>query len=184
MTSFSKWPPHNHIWFLGSALCMRQGFRNVSRVSIGIPVSNFMCMSIVAFECCLLMFSDVTLNLATWRPYYLFGFSGLLLYFGFGYQLLSIFSDATFKMAAWQPHWIFSFWIRRHGFGSVTPVCFGVSISNFTCMLFFVMATSLLIVSATTFKMTTGLPYWMFWLMDSILSSALKIKSKMQWHIT
>ena len=40
-------------------------------------------------------------------------------------------------MAAWRPYWIFvCFWIRQHGFRSVTQVCFRISILNFICMFF------------------------------------------------
>ena len=46
-----------------------------------------------------------------------------------------------------------------HGFGSVTQVCFGISVSNFMCMSFVVVGRSLTIVSYVTFKMA-ALWFW------------------------
>ena len=43
---------------------------------------------------------------------------------------------------------------RRHGFQSISQVCFGISISNFICMLMVAIGRSLLIFSDVTFKMT------------------------------
>ena len=40
-----------------------------------------------------------------------------------------------------------------HGFGSVTQVCFGISVSNFMCMSFVAVGRSLTIVSYVAFKM-------------------------------
>ena len=40
-----------------------------------------------------------------------------------------------------------------HGFGSVTQVCFGISVSNFMCMSFVAVGRSLTIVSYVTLKM-------------------------------
>ena len=51
---------------------------------------------------------------------------------------------------------------RRHGFRSVTQVCFGISISNFISMFFVAMDRSLFIFSDVTFKMTAWQPYWIF----------------------
>ena len=48
-----------------------------------------------------------------------------------------------------------------HGFGSVTQVCFGVSVSNFMCMSFLAVGRSLTIVSYVAFKMAV---LW-FWTM-------------------
>ena len=41
----------------------------------------------------------------------------------------------------------------QHGFGSVTQVCFGISVSNFMCMSFVAVDRSLMIVSYVAFKM-------------------------------
>ena len=48
---------------------------------------------------------------------------------------------------------------RRHGFRSISQVCFGISISNFIYMLMFI---SLLIFSDVTSKMAAWRPYWIF----------------------
>ena len=48
---------------------------------------------------------------------------------------------------------------RRHGFGSVTQVCFGISVSNFMCMSFVAVGRSLMIVSYVAFKMA-ALWFW------------------------
>ena len=42
---------------------------------------------------------------------------------------------------------------RRHGFRSISQVCFGISISNFICMLMVAIGRSLLIFSVVTYKM-------------------------------
>ena len=77
---------------------------------------------------------------------------------------------------------IFGLW-RWHGFLGVTQVCFGVSFSNFTCMLFvFVsMGRSLCIVSDIAFKMAAWQPYWIFGFPDSNFSLASNTKT--EWHI-
>ena len=49
-------------------------------------------------------------------------------------------------MAAWRPNWFFvSGLCRWHGFRSITRVCFGTSVSNFMCMWFVAVGSSLLI---------------------------------------
>ena len=50
-----------------------------------------------------------------------------------------------------------------HGFGSVTQVCFGISVSNFMCMSFVAVGRSLTIVSYVAFKIAA---LW-FWTMFS-----------------
>ena len=54
---------------------------------------------------------------------------------------------------------------RRHGFRSVTHVRFGISISNFICMLF--VAMGLFIFVDVSFKMAAWQPYWTFRFPDS-----------------
>ena len=71
---------------------------------------------------------------------------------------------------------------RRHGFRSISQVCFGISISNFICMLMVAIGRSLLIFSVVTFKMAAWRPYWIFWFPDSNFSLALNIKFKLQGH--
>ena len=46
-----------------------------------------------------------------------------------------------------------------HGFGSLTQVCFGISVSNFMCMSFVAVGKSLTIVRYVTFKMA-ALWFW------------------------
>ena len=73
---------------------------------------------------------------------------------------------------------------RRHGFRSISQVCFGISISNFICMLMVAIGRSLLIFSNVTFKMAAWRPYWIFWFPDSNFTSALNINFKLQRHNT
>ena len=73
---------------------------------------------------------------------------------------------------------------RRHGFWSISQVCFGISISNFICMLMVAIGRSLLIFSEVTFKMAAWRPYWIFWFPDSNLTLALSINFKLQRHNT
>ena len=73
---------------------------------------------------------------------------------------------------------------RRHGFRSISQVCFGISISNFICMLMVAIGRSLLIFSVVTFKMAAWWPYWIFWFPDSNFSLALNINFKLQRHNT
>ena len=48
---------------------------------------------------------------------------------------------------------------RRHGFRSISEVCFGILISNFICMLMVAIGRSLLIFSNVTFKLAAWHPY-------------------------
>ena len=73
---------------------------------------------------------------------------------------------------------------RRHGFRSISQVCFGISISNFICMLMVVIGRSLLIFSDVTFQMGAWRPYWIFWFPDSNFTLALNINFKRQRHNT
>ena len=73
---------------------------------------------------------------------------------------------------------------RRHGFRSISQVCFGISISNFICMLMVAIGRSLLIFSDVTFKMAAWWPYWIFWFPDSNFTLALNINFKLQRHNT
>ena len=73
---------------------------------------------------------------------------------------------------------------RRHGFRSISQVCFGISISNFICMLMVAIGRSLLIFSDVTFKMAAWRPYWIFWFTDSNFTLALNINFKLQGHNT
>ena len=71
---------------------------------------------------------------------------------------------------------------RRHGFRSISQVCFGISISNLICMLIVAIVRSLLIFSDVTFKMAAWRSYWVFWFPDSNFTLALNINFKLQRH--
>ena len=73
---------------------------------------------------------------------------------------------------------------RRHGFRSISQVCFGISISNFICILMVAIGRSLFIFSDVTFKMAAWWPYWIFWFPDSNLTLTLNINFKLQRHNT
>ena len=73
---------------------------------------------------------------------------------------------------------------RRHGLRSISQVCFGISISNFICMLMVAIGRGLLIFSVDTFKMAAWWPYWIFWFPDSNFNLALNINFKLQRHNT
>ena len=73
---------------------------------------------------------------------------------------------------------------RRHGFRSISQVSFGISVSNFICMLMVAIGRSLLIFSDVTFKMAAWRPYWIFWFPDSNFTFALNISCKLQRHNT
>ena len=73
---------------------------------------------------------------------------------------------------------------RRHGFRSISQVCFEISISNFICILMVAIGRSLLIFSDVTFKIFAWQPYWIFWFPDSNFTLALNINFKLQRHNT
>ena len=73
---------------------------------------------------------------------------------------------------------------RRHGFRSISQACFGISLSNFICILMVAIGRSLLIFSDVTFKMVAWRPYWIFWFPDSNFTLALNINFKLQRHNT
>ena len=72
---------------------------------------------------------------------------------------------------------------RWQGFRDVSQVCFGISISNFICMLMVAIGRSLLIFSDVFFKMAAWRPYWI-WYPDSNFTLALNINFKLQRHNT
>ena len=67
-----------------------------------------------------------------------------------------------------------------YGFQSVSQVRFGISFSNFICMLMVAIGRSLLIFSDITFKMAAWWSYWIFWFPDSNFSLTLNINSKLK----
>ena len=56
------------------SVCRRHGFRSVTRVCLGISISDFICMLFVAMVRSLLIVSDVTFKMAAWWPYWIFRF--------------------------------------------------------------------------------------------------------------
>ena len=155
------------------SVCRRHRFRSVTRVCLGISISNFLCMLFVAMAKSLLIFSDVTYKMAAWQPYWIFRFP-----------------DSNFSLASnikSKLHWhITCVYVKKtidsqqchfqngrlaaildflvsglcswHG----CRVCSGISISNFICMLFVTMDQSLLIFRYVTFKMDAWRPYFNF----------------------
>ena len=73
---------------------------------------------------------------------------------------------------------------RRHGFRSISQLCFGVSISYFLCMLMVATGRSILIFSDVSFKMAAWRPCWIFWFPDANFTLALNINFKLQRHNT
>ena len=147
----------------------------------------------------LLIFSDVTFKMAPWRPYCIFWFpdSNFSLALDINSKIqrhntyvygqepidFQLHHLQNGRLAA-----ILDFSVsglgRRHGFRSVSQVCFGISISNFICMLLVIIGRSLLIFSDVTFQIATWQSYWISWFPDSNFSLALDINSKLQWHNT
>ena len=83
-------------------------------------------------------------------------------------------------MAAWWPYWIFRFLdsCRWHGFCCVMRVYFGMSVSNFMCILSVAMDRNLLIFSDVTFTLAAWWPCFFFKVSGSNLSLALNDKCK------
>ena len=120
-----------------------------------------------------------------------------LLYCGFEYQLqtsaaqyLCIWVGAYWfsatPLSKWLPGGHIGFSVsrvgRRHGFRSISQVCFGISVSNLMYMLMVVIGRSLMIFNDVTFKMAAWQPYWISWFPDCNFNLALNVNSKLQWH--
>ena len=104
------------------SVCRRHGFRSISQVCLGISISNFIDILMVAIGRSLSIFSDVTFKMAAWRPYWIFWFPDsnllwiwistpnfsrtILMYMG---RSILILNDVIFKMADWRRFWIFRF---------------------------------------------------------------------------
>ena len=97
----------------------RHGFRSVTHIFCGNPISNFIWLLSVAMGKSLLIFSDVTFKMAAWQPYLIFRFpdsnfslvlnikSKLHWYITSVYEKKQlIFSYVPFKTDAWWPYWI------------------------------------------------------------------------------
>ena len=150
----------NHLVRLSVCLsvCRRHGFRSITLDCFGISISNFMCMLFVAMGRSLLIFSDVTFKMATWRPFWIFRFPdsnftlALNTMFKLHWNITCVYGKKSIDFQ--QCHFqngrlvaILDFSVYGLcswcGFWSVTRVCFGISISNFICMLFVAMGQSL-----------------------------------------
>ena len=160
----SKRPPGSHIGIFG--------FRTLTLVWLWILTANLSGTILIYMGSSLLIFSEITFKMAAWQPYWIFWFPDQL-YFGFEYQLQT--SEAKYLCIWVRAYWFsvtafskwlpgghitsrfFGFWM--HGFGSVTQVCFGISVSNFMCMSFVAVGRSLTIVSYVAFKMA-ALWFW------------------------
>ena len=109
--------------------------------------------------------------MAAWWPYWIFLVSGLTLLWllistpNFSGKILMYMGKKPIDFL-W-PHFLngclvaisdfsVSGW---HGFGSITQVCFGISVSNFMCMSFVAVGRNLTIVSYVAFKMA-ALWFW------------------------
>ena len=177
------------------SVCRRHGFWSVTQVCFGISISNFICMLFVAMGRSLMIFRDVTFKMAAWRPSWIFLFpdsninlaldikSKLQWHITCVYGMEPIdFQQCHFQNGRLVA--ILNFFVsglyRWHGFQRVTRACFGLSISNVICMLFVAMDRSLLIFRDVPFKMAAWWPYWIFQFLDSNLSLALNIKSKLK----
>ena len=155
----------------------RHGFRSISQVCYWFSATSWLPGGHIGF------FGFRTLTLL-WLWISTPNFSStMLMHIG---RSLLIFSYVIFKMAAWWPYWIFSVsgLGRRHGCQRVSQVCFGISISNFICLLMVVIGRSLLIFSDVTLKMAAWQSYWISWFPNPYFSLALNINSKLQWHNT
>ena len=126
----------------------------------------------------LLIFSGVNFKMAAWQPFWIFWVPDcnfcLALNVNSKLQWPNTFIDPILCL------WVGAYWFsvtslskclvaildffvsglcRRHGFGSVTQVCFGISVSNFMCMYFVAVGRSLTIFSYVAFKMD-ALWFW------------------------
>ena len=133
VTSFSKWLPGGHIRFYGFWMTwFRQ--RNPSLLwtfSFKFHVHVLCGCRQKPNDCQLCRFQNGCLIDFQW-PHFLNGCLVAIL---------------DFTVSGW------------HGFGSVTQVCFGLSVSNFMCMSFVAVGRSLTIVSYVAFKMA-ALWFW------------------------
>ena len=116
----------------------------------------------------LLIFSSINFKMATWQPYWIFWFpnSNFSLALNMNSKLqwpnTCVYEYEPIDFPS--PHFlngclvaILDFSVsglcRRHGFSSMTQVCFGISVSNFMRMSFVAVGRSLMIFSYVAFKM-------------------------------
>ena len=167
--------------YIGFTLSVRPSVRTYVRTlatwfpeGFKFQISNSICMLLVAIGRSLLIFSDVTFKMTTWRPYGIFRFPDsnfsltlniksklhLNITFVYGKQPID-FQRCNFQNGRLAVILDFSSsepcsW---HGFRSITRVCFGISISNFICILFVAMDQRLLILRYVTFEMAAWQSY-------------------------
>ena len=73
---------------------------------------------------------------------------------------------------------------RRHGFRSITQVCFGISISMlYAYWLWLWTGAYWFSAMSITLNMAAWLSSWILWFPDSNFNLTLNIKFKLQWHI-
>ena len=154
-----KMPPGGHIGFFG--------FQTLTVVWLWISTPN-LSGTILMYMCrSLMIFSNVNFKMAARQPYWNFWFPdsnfSLALninsklqwqstyVYGYRAYWFSVTSFSKWLPAGHITSRFFGFWM--HGFGSVTQVCFGISVSNFMCMSFVAIGRSLTIVSYVAFKM-------------------------------
>ena len=126
----------------------------------------------------LLIFSDVTFKMAARRPYWISRFPdsnfslALNIKSKLHWHITCVFGKKPIdfqqchfqngRLAAILVFFLVSKLCSWHGFRIITRVCFGISISNFICMLFVAMHQSLFISRYVAFKMAAWQPYLIF----------------------
>ena len=135
-TSLSKWPPGGHIGFFG--------FRNNFTLALNIN-SKLQWQGFFGFRNNFTLALNINSKLQ-WQNTYVYWLEPID--FQWPHFLNGcLVAILDFSVSGW------------HGFGSVTQVCFGISVSNFMCMSFVAVGRSLTIVSYVAFKMA-ALWFW------------------------
>ena len=104
-TLISKWPPGSHIGIFG--------FPTLTLVWLWISTANLSGTILIYMGRSLLIFSDVTIKMAAWRPYWIFWFPDQL-YFGFEYQLQT-------SVAKYLGIWVRAYWFSVTSFSKWLP---------------------------------------------------------------
>ena len=137
----------------------------------------------ISYACCLWLWAEAYLfsvmSLSKWPPGSHIGFFGFQTNYILALNIKSKlhwhmtcvygkkpidFQQCHLQRAAWRPYWIFQYLDSVGGMvsWSLTQVCFGISISNFICMLFVPIGQSLLIFTDVAFKMVAILDFSVF----------------------
>ena len=174
------------------SVCRRHGFRSVTPVCFRISIPNSICVFFVAMGRSLHIFSDVTFKMAAKQPYWIFQFPdsnfslALNVKSKLHWHITCVYSKKPIDFhfpngyLAAILHFLVSESCMWHGFWGVTRVCFGISISNFMCLLFMAIGQSLTIFRDVTYNMGAWWSYWIFQFLDSNFGLALNIKSKLR----